>query len=232
MVRKGSGKFTLSDVAGLSDPVSPAAPPTVAQWVNDAVAVLDANEVERVDVLANADTSMVTLLLAARFPARVRTLTLVNGYARFTSVPGYPFGVAAEEMSRILRGIHTPSDNPPVDVLTWRLPSAAGDPRFRSWWDAVGRRGASPRTASLAHRAIVEADVRDAVGLVTCPVLLLSRLGCASYDPGARPLPRGASPERHAARGRGPERRVVHRERPRGWSSRWTDSWPPPRDLG
>ena len=68
--------------------------------------------------------------------------------------------------------------------VAWRIPSAAGDPRFRSWWDTVGRRGASPKTAALAHRAIVEADVRDAVGLVTCPVLLLTRVGCASYDPG------------------------------------------------
>jgi hypothetical protein len=66
-------------------------------------------------------------------------------------------------MSRTLSGIHTPSDDPPVDVLAWRIPSTAGDPRFRAWWDTV---------------------VRDAVGLVTCPVLLLTRLGCASYDPG------------------------------------------------
>ncbi len=169
---------------GLSDPVSPAAPPSVAQWVEDAVAVLTASEEDRVDVFGNADTAMVALLLAARYPERVRTLTLVNGYARFTAAPGYPFGVATEEMSQTLRGIHTPSDDPPVDVVAWRIPSAAGDPRFRSWWDTVGRRGASPRTAALAHTAIVEADVRDAVGLVDAPVLLLTRLGCASYDPG------------------------------------------------
>ncbi len=169
---------------GLSDPVSAAAPPSVAQWVGDALAVVDASGEERVDVFANADTSMVALLLAARYPDRVRTLTLVNGYARFTSAPGYPFGLTTDEMSQTLRGIHTPSDDPPVDVVAWRIPSAAGDPRFRSWWDTVGRRGASPKTAALAHRAIVEADVRDAVGLVTCPVLLLTRLGCASYDPG------------------------------------------------
>ena len=169
---------------GLSDPVSAAAPPSVAQWVGDAVAVLIASGEHHVDVFANADTAMVALLLAARYPERVRTLTLVNGYARFTSAPGYPFGLTADEMSRTLSGIHTPSDDPPVDVVAWRIPSAAGDPRFRSWWDTVGRRGASPRTAALAHRAIVEADVRDAVGLVTCPVLLLTRVGCASYDPG------------------------------------------------
>jgi DNA-binding SARP family transcriptional activator len=169
---------------GLSDPVGPGSPPTVAQWAADAVAVLDANGEERVDVFANADTSMVALLLAAHFPQRVRTLTLVNGYARFTSGPDYPFGLSTAEMSRILRGIHTPGEDSPVDVVEWRLPSAAGDPRFRAWWDAVGRRGASPRTAALVHRAIVDADVRHEVESVTCPVLLLTRQGCASYDPG------------------------------------------------
>ena len=53
---------------GLSDPVSAAAPPSVAQWVGDALAVLDAGGEGRVDVFANADTSMVALLLAARTP--------------------------------------------------------------------------------------------------------------------------------------------------------------------
>ena len=137
---------------GLSDPVGAAAPPSVAQWVGDALAVLDASGEERVDVLANADTSMVALLLAARYPDRVRSLTLVNGYARFTSAPGYPFGVTTDEMSQTLRGIHTPSDDPPVDVVAWRIPSAAGDPRFRSWWTPWdgGGRAPGPRPSPTA----------------------------------------------------------------------------------
>src|SRR6266851_253176 len=40
---------------GLSDPVSPTTPPTLEQWVGDAVAVLDAVDSERAIVLASAE---------------------------------------------------------------------------------------------------------------------------------------------------------------------------------
>lgn len=63
-------------------------------------------------------------------------------------------------------------------------PSVADDARFRAWWDAVGRRAASPRTAGLIHQAIVDGDVRELLPLITAPVLLLSRLDCPSHDPG------------------------------------------------
>ena len=72
----------------------------------------------------------------------------------------------------------------PWTYSSWRAPSVAADARFRTWWDAIGRRGASPRTAALVHNLIIESDVRDVLADVRCPVLLLSRLECASYDPG------------------------------------------------
>ncbi len=59
---------------------------TIEQWVQDTVAVLDAGGTARVHVLANGDTALVALLLAATHPDRVATLTLVNGYARLTSL--------------------------------------------------------------------------------------------------------------------------------------------------
>jgi len=168
---------------GLSDPVSPAAPPTIEQWVQDAVAVLDASGATRVHVLANGDTALVALLLAATHPDRVATLTLVNGYARPTTCVDYPHG-DPPSIDDVLREIRTPGAHPVVDVLSWIAPSVAGDARFRTWWDAVGRRGASPRTAELFHRLVVQADVRGVLHRITSPVLVLSRLECASYDPG------------------------------------------------
>jgi pimeloyl-ACP methyl ester carboxylesterase len=71
-----------------------------------------------------------------------------------------------------------------VDVLSWIAPSVAADARFRAWWDAVGRRGASPGSAAAFHRLVVDADVRHALPRVTAPVLLISRSACASHDPG------------------------------------------------
>lgn len=168
---------------GLSDPITPDAPPSVAQWARDAVAVLDECGAGRVHVLANADTGMIALHLAAEHPDRIASVTAVNPYARASVGDGYPHGEPAS-VEDVLRGIRTPGTRPPVDVLTWIAPAVADDGRFRAWWDAAGRRGASPRTAGLVHRAIVEGDVRALLPRVGTPVLLLSRVDCPSHDPG------------------------------------------------
>ena len=168
---------------GLSDPVAPETPPSVAQWTTDAVAVLDASGAGRVHVLANADTGLIALRLAAEHPNRVASVTVVNPYPRVSVGDGYPHGEPAS-MEAVLRDIRTPGARPPVDVLTWIAPAVADDARFRAWWDAAGRRAASPRTAGLVHRAIVDGDVRALLPGVTAPVLLLSRVDCPSHDPG------------------------------------------------
>lgn len=69
-------------------------------------------------------------------------------------------------------------------MLSWIAPSVAADARFRTWWDAVGRRGASPGAAAAFHRLLVAADVRDTLPRVAAPVLLISRSACGSHDPG------------------------------------------------
>jgi DNA-binding SARP family transcriptional activator/pimeloyl-ACP methyl ester carboxylesterase len=168
---------------GLSDPATPATPPTLGLWTRDAVAVLDAAGAERVHVLANADTGMIALSLAATHPERVISVTVVNPYARPAVADDYPYGESLS-VEAVLREIRTPDVRPPVDVLTWIAPSVATDARFRAWWDAIGRRAASPRTAGLVHQAIIEGDVRELLPLVEAPVLLLSRLDCPSHDPG------------------------------------------------
>jgi DNA-binding SARP family transcriptional activator len=164
---------------GLSDPVAP----SVGRWVADAVAVLDAAGADRVHVFANADTGMIALQLAAEHPERVASVTVVNPYARATAGDGYPHGERGP-VEDVLRGIRTPGARPPVDVLSWIAPAVADDARFRTWWDAAGRRAASPGTAGLVHRAIVDGDVRALTARVTAPVLLLSRVDCPSHDPG------------------------------------------------
>jgi pimeloyl-ACP methyl ester carboxylesterase/DNA-binding SARP family transcriptional activator len=168
---------------GLSDPVTPESPPTVGLWTQDAIAVLDAAKAARVHVLANADTGMIAMRLAATHPERIASVTAVNPYARASVTDDYPYG-EPPSVDAVLRAIRTPDVRPPVDVLTWIAPSVATDARFRTWWDAVGRRAASPRTAGLVHQAIVDGDVRELLPLITAPVLLLSRLDCPSHDPG------------------------------------------------
>jgi DNA-binding SARP family transcriptional activator/pimeloyl-ACP methyl ester carboxylesterase len=169
---------------GLSDPVPLAAPLSLDVWVADVVAVLDAvGARDPIDVFANADMGLVALLLSAIHPERVRTLTLVNGYARVTSTDGYPHGMHAPGQEHITRAVTVPTD-PAVDLLTLIAPSVARDDAFRAWWDRTGSRAASPGTSAVVRAVVDRADVRYALAAISAPVLLVVRHGCASYDPG------------------------------------------------
>ena len=56
---------------GLSDPVSPAEPPTLEQWVDDAICVLDACGCDEAVLFAPRDSTLQAVMLATVHPARV-----------------------------------------------------------------------------------------------------------------------------------------------------------------
>jgi DNA-binding SARP family transcriptional activator/pimeloyl-ACP methyl ester carboxylesterase len=170
---------------GLSDPLPGDRAPALDDWVADAVAVLDAVGSERPVVLANADTCLVALALAAAHPDRVRALVLVHGYARFERSTDYPWGFDPDTSRAISADVLALEPRPErFDPLSHIAPSVAGDPVFRRWWDAAGRRAASPATATALHALIRVADVRELLPRVAAPVLVLHRRSCTSCDVG------------------------------------------------
>jgi class 3 adenylate cyclase len=158
---------------GLSDPVSPSTPPTLEQWVGDAIAVLDAVESERAIVLASAEASSVGLLLAATHPDRVQSVVVVNGFARALVDVDYPEGLPLEALAQLLdRTVASPADAN-SDFLVDVAPSAANDTEFRLWWELAGRRGASPGTARALLRVAMESDVRAVLPAIQIPTLVV-----------------------------------------------------------
>lgn len=164
---------------GLSDPVSPDDLPSVDEWLEDAVAVLDAVGVEQAAVLSPGAGSAIGLLLAAAHPERVRALIVVNGSARVLPAEGYDVGVP-ELMLKASQSIDPgPGDDPAEVAAAADLinPSVAHDPAFRAWWDRSGRRGAGPAMALAVNQAIFDADVRRVLPLITVPTLIVHRTG-------------------------------------------------------
>ena len=160
---------------GLSDPISPAAPPVLEQWVADTVAVLDAAGSERAVVLASADMSSVGMLLAAMYPDRVESLVLVNSYARALVDTDYPDGLTADVVTQLISSgteLQQPVDGSD-DWVFLVAPSAANDPAFRAWWEEAGRRGASPATARALLRVEMESDVRAVLPTIQVPTLVV-----------------------------------------------------------
>lgn len=167
-------RFDIRGV-GMSDPISPAAPPTLEQWAQDALAVLDAVGSEQAAVFAPRDASLPAVLLAATHPDRVASLVLVNGMARYARADDYPEGWPQAVLDRFLDDILAEVPGPDFDGLTLFAPSKATDSGFGSWWVRAGNRGASPAVARAVQTTTLSADVRDLLHAVRVPTLVLHR---------------------------------------------------------
>lgn len=159
---------------GLSDPFHATESPSLEDWVQDAVTVLDAVGSAQVSVLGSVETSTIATLLAATRPDRVRSLVLINSAARATPTDGYEHGHPPEVVDALIDFTTSieGGDGEPAGLVA---PSAVGDPVFHRWWERAGRLGASPATARALLRMAVLADLRPVLPTIGCPVLVLRR---------------------------------------------------------
>jgi class 3 adenylate cyclase len=145
-------------------------------WAEDALAVMDAAGCEQATILGSGWTGMSGLTLAADHPERVRSLVIVNGSARALWAPDYPIGAKVE------------GDNPwgtvaldpdaveqGFDVLRTIAPSVADDDTFRRWWDLAGNRAQSPSEARDVLEILATSDLRDELGRISAPTLVMHR---------------------------------------------------------
>lgn len=149
---------------------------TPACWAEDAIAVMDAVGCEHVTVLGSGFTAISALILASDRPERVSGLILLNAGARALWAPDYdvgtprsgtsPFTTVAMEPDAVEQGF---------DILQLVAPSVSHDQAFRAWWDAAGNRAASPSMARRASQALVDADARERLPLITSPTLVVHR---------------------------------------------------------
>jgi pimeloyl-ACP methyl ester carboxylesterase len=86
---------------GASDPVSLEALPNWEEYVDDAVAVLDAVDSNKAVILAETNAGPTAMLFAATRPHRTQALILVNTGARFMSAPDYPWGIANADLDAV-----------------------------------------------------------------------------------------------------------------------------------
>jgi class 3 adenylate cyclase len=168
---------------GLSDPVHGA--PTLEERMDDVRAVLDAVGSQRAALFGFSEGGPMSALFAATYPARTSALILYGTQPRARWAADYPWGA-------------DPRDDPDAhwDELSasWGLPSergldvwgrlsavenmspgAIGDERLMRWLGRVQRLAASPGAARDIVRAIAATDVRDVLGTIQVPTLVLHR---------------------------------------------------------
>jgi class 3 adenylate cyclase len=160
---------------GLSDRGSPAVPPTLEQWAEDALAVLDAVGSERAVMVAGGASSLEAITLTAGYPERVGRLVVVNGLARALWAADYPEGIGESRIEELIGGVDPNAVEQGFDFLAHVAPSVAGDAAFRAWNDRAGNLGATPAMARALHRARLTADVRHLLPEIQVPTLIIHR---------------------------------------------------------
>jgi class 3 adenylate cyclase/pimeloyl-ACP methyl ester carboxylesterase len=160
---------------GASDPVPLDALPNWEEFVDDALAVLDAAGSERTVLLGTNDAGATAILFAATRPERTRSLILFNA--------GISVSAAAED-SLIL-----PIPLEAFEALTASLeehwgteegaalgvPEHADDPVMVRFHAKNMRMSCSPRQAGAYMRQVAAVDIRNVLPSITVPTLLIHR---------------------------------------------------------
>jgi DNA-binding SARP family transcriptional activator/pimeloyl-ACP methyl ester carboxylesterase len=163
---------------GLSDRPSGVQP--VEKRMADALAVLDAAEIEQAHVLGWSEGGPLGLLLATENPERVHSLTLYGTQACFRSRPDYPWGVTDEERETWSDVFERGWPKVALDVF-----ASDADDAFLERHVAYLRAGASPGAAAQLNRMNLALDLRHLLAAIRVPVLVLSRRGDPIGPPAA-----------------------------------------------
>lgn len=159
---------------GLSDPATHV--PPLDERMDDLQAVLDAAGVERPTLFGMSEGGPMSLLFAATFPERVRSLVMYGAAARFSQdFPEHPWGFTAEQKNHHLDTIESHWGEGALAELFFG--EIADVPGFRDFYGRYQRASASPTMAAWLWQALLEIDVRGILGSVRAPTLVLARPG-------------------------------------------------------
>jgi len=156
---------------GISDPISLESPPSLEQWVDSARVVLDAVGSSEAAVLAADGAFATAALFAATYPARTTAIVSFEGYARIAWDEEFRIGMDPETLEGLLEGaIGLWGTGEFQHTLNWDMP---WNEEIRKRWARLERQMASPQTARRMLRLLTELDVRDVLGTIRAPALIL-----------------------------------------------------------
>jgi class 3 adenylate cyclase len=151
---------------GASDPITPAALPTLEQWADSITAVLDDLGSREAVLLAVDGALAPAALFAATYPSRTTALVVLEGYA--DPLAERTNGMDAQEARAAM-------------VAMWGTgefqhafnPDMPWNEEIRASWARYERLAASPGTVALMLPLVAELDVRAVLPTVRVPTLVL-----------------------------------------------------------
>ena len=180
---------------GLSDRLRDRRLPPIEERMDDLTAVLDAAGAERALVVAGSDGGPLSCLFAATYPERTLGLALMNTAPRIAWAPDYPWGMRRDEFDRELEAMEAGWGTAEYaeEHAPWPMEGMTREETVE-WWLEWMRLSAAPGDAVALWRMFYDSDVRDVLGTIRVPTLVLSRGGdledeakaFAGLVPGAR----------------------------------------------
>jgi pimeloyl-ACP methyl ester carboxylesterase/DNA-binding winged helix-turn-helix (wHTH) protein len=156
---------------GMSD--RPHDVPDLETRMHDLLAVMDAARSRRAVLFGYSEGGPMASLLAATHPDRVEALILYGSYAKRERSEDYPWAPSREERRQYVERL----------AVEWsweadmRRMAPSADEAMARWWGQRARAAATPSTvrALIAMNTLV--DVRDALGSIQVPTLVMHRRG-------------------------------------------------------
>jgi pimeloyl-ACP methyl ester carboxylesterase/DNA-binding winged helix-turn-helix (wHTH) protein len=158
---------------GLSDRVPIHQLPTLEQRMDDVRAVMDAVGSERAALCGVSEGGPMCSLFAATYPEKTLALVMIGSYAKRIRDEEYPWGPTMEQREHFFEVMRDQWGGPVG--IDERAPSLANDPKFREWWATYLRMGASPGAAVALTQMNAEIDVRNVLGSIRVPSLVIHR---------------------------------------------------------
>jgi pimeloyl-ACP methyl ester carboxylesterase len=145
--------------------------------------VLDAAGSRRAVLFGASEGGPACIKFAADHPDRVAGLILFASLAKGSAAPDYPHALQAGQFDVWLKELITIWGGP-AGIETF-APSLSGDPQARAWWAGLLRAASSPGALKGVLEALRDADVRNILGRISAPTLVLHRRGDRAVRIGA-----------------------------------------------
>jgi class 3 adenylate cyclase len=168
---------------GLSDRLRDQRLPPLEERMDDARAVLDAVGGKRALLVAGADGGPLACLFAATYPERTHGVVLMKTAPRIAWAPDYPWGMRREDLERMLAEMEQDWGTRPYAERNapWPMPGMTREEVVD--WDLEWMHLSASRGDVIAlTRMFYDSDVRDVLGTIRVPTLVLSRGGGAKEE--------------------------------------------------
>lgn len=156
--------------------------PTLEERADDIRAVMDAAGSEQAVILGASEGGSMACMFAAIHPERTRSLIVWGCQAAFTQSADYPWGVSREVYERRLRELER--DWPSRDyVRTWGAGLGPDAPEaLVEGMLGIFQAAASPSAVVALERMNGDLDIRDVLGAIHAPALIMAREGDPLLD--------------------------------------------------